>query len=387
MIRKFVAFIAVAVLTSLGAFNAKAGSADNLAVNKPFVGLGYSPFRGDQSPNYGTFPTVDEISYDLTNTIQFLASEIRTFGMDGTLSNIPSLCSQYGIPCFPCAFLKTNNPVDNDYELNAIIAVGNANYPTTRGLIVGTEAMESGYDPDTLASNIAAVRLATGGRVPVGTADVNFKLIDNPEVVSNCDFVMVNIYAYWAEIPLTNAVDWTLQTYQHFTNYFPGKRVIIGEVNWPAGGDNIFWTNSEVMPSVENQDYFLSNFVAAARSNNIEYFIFDNRDESWKIQEGFGTVEQNWGLAYTNDVKKAGLTDYLKSGFALQTLPAMPGAVKLAVPTFEGNPYSILSTTSVQAPFGSPATNFVGAAGTNQTIITLPTAGNPATFYRAVQNF
>src|ERR1700678_3773040 len=53
----------------------------NISSFKPFIGLGYSPFQGSQSPNYGTYPTVDGISYDLTNSVIFLASEIRTFGM------------------------------------------------------------------------------------------------------------------------------------------------------------------------------------------------------------------------------------------------------------------------------------------------------------------
>ena len=69
----------------------------NLPSFKPFIGIGYSPFQGSQSPNYEVYPTVDAISYDLTNNLIFMASEIRTFGMDGTQSNIAVLCSTYDI--------------------------------------------------------------------------------------------------------------------------------------------------------------------------------------------------------------------------------------------------------------------------------------------------
>jgi exo-beta-1,3-glucanase (GH17 family) len=79
------------------------------------------------------------------------------------------------------------------------------------------------------------------------------------------------------------------------TNAYPGERMIIGEVNWPTAGTNIFWSNPEVTPSVDNRGIFLSQFVPLAKSLGIEYFIFDYRDELWKSQEGIGTVEEFWG--------------------------------------------------------------------------------------------
>ena len=385
--RKILLTMVVASLLPAGASNIRAASATNLAVYKPFMGIGYSPFQGDQSPNYGSYPSINQITYDLTNSLQYLASEIRTFGMDGTLSNIPALCSQYGIPCWPCAYLRTNNLADNDYELNALIAVGNSGYATTCGLVVGTEAMQSGYDPQTLINNINAVRAATGGRVPVGTSDVTFKFIDNPAVVANCDFVMVNIYAYWAEQPLSNAVAWTLQEYRNFTNYFPGKRVLIGEVNWPSSGGNIYWSDPNVVTSVENQGIFLGEFVQAAKANNIEYFILDYRDEAWKAQEAIGDVEENWGLYYTNGVKKQSLANFQTSGFMLQARQGPPGNVVLTIPTYEGNPYYLYQTPGLHPTSWSPRLSFTGASGTNQTLLTLPTSGNPVLFFGAGQAF
>ena len=361
----------------------------NIPSFKPFVGLGYSPFTGSQTPNFGgNYPTVAQITYDLTNSIMFLASETRTFGMDGTLSNIAGICNTYDIKCFPCAYLNSNNPSDNTNELNAIIAIGNSNYRTTRGLIVGTEALQGGYDPQLLISNINYVRAATHTNVPVGTADVPSYLLASPAVVSNSDFVMINIYAYWAQIPITNAASWTIQQWQSFTNSFPGKRVLIGEADWPTGGTNSFWGNPAVIPSAANQCKFLSDFASMANSIGIEYFIFELRDEPWKVQEGIGTVEQNWGIIDTNNIKKQGLVNFLSANFTLKILSAKTNAAEILAQTYEGNPYSLFGATNLSGSWGNPITNFTGALGTNQTVIATANSSKPtAWFYKSLQDF
>ena len=357
----------------------------NIPSFKPFVGLGYSPFIGNQSP--GDYPTVAQITYDLTNSVIFLASETRTFGMDGTLSNIAGICNTYNIKCFPCAFLSPANLTDNTNELNALIAIGNMNYPTTRGLIVGTEALQGGYDPQLLINDINYVRAATHTNVPVGTADVPSYLLADPAVVSNTDFVMINIYAYWAQIPITDAAAWTIQQWQSFTNSFPGNRVLIGEANWPTGGTNSFWSNPAVVPSVANQGTFLSDFNSMANSNGIEYFIFEYRDEAWKSQEGIGTVEQNWGIIDTNNIKKQSFVNFLSAKFSLTMLSDTTNSENILVQTYEGNPYLLFGTTNLLGSWGNPITNFNGVLGTNQTVVTVTDSNKPKIgFYKALQN-
>ena len=68
-------------------------------------------------------------------------------------------------------------------------------------------------------------------------------------------------------------------------------------------------------------------------------------------------------------------------------LSASENMATILVDTFESDPYLLFSTTSLTA-LGNPVASFIGAVGTNQTVITV-TNGNtqPASFYRAVQNF
>jgi exo-beta-1,3-glucanase (GH17 family) len=379
----------IITLASLGVASVlalQAASPPNLVSHKPFSGLAYSPFIGNQSPNLFTYPTVDQITYDLTNAVRYLATEITIYGMDGTLSNIPAICNTYDILCYPCAFLGTDL-ADNTNELNALIAIGNSNYPTTRGLVVGTEALLHGYDHLTLISNLNYVRAATHTNVPVGIREDPGSIQGNPDVIAAADFVMADIYAYWAEIPITNAVEWTLEQWQYLTRIYPGKNIMIGEANWPSGGTNIYWSDPKVVTSVSNQSIFLSQFVSMAESNHIEYFIFDYRDEAWKIQTGSGNEETNWGVTYGDSTKKASLVNFLSTNFTMNMVSAHSNIALVSVQTFEGNPYSLYCSTNLRSGWFWIA-NFIATPGTNQTVLTLINTGNTnAGFYRALQDF
>ena len=268
----------------------------NVPLYKPFIGLSYSPFVGNESPNDGTYPSVDQMTYDVTNALVYLAGEIATYSMAGTQSNIAGICAQYNLKCYPCAFLTADDPAANTNQLNTLIAIANSNYPTTLGLIVGSEPLTLyGYDSQTLISNINYVRAATQGRIPVGTREIPYNFQTHQDIAAACDFIMADAHPYWGQVPIDQAAAWTVQQWQELTNDFPGKKVIIGETGWPTAGTNTKWSNPSVIPNVSNQGLFLSQFVPLANANQIEYFIFEYRDELWKSEEGYGSVEQNWG--------------------------------------------------------------------------------------------
>ncbi len=362
------------------------GAPINLSSFKPFVGIAYGPFRDTESPNYGSYPTVAEITQDLTHSVAFLASEITTYGMNNTLSNIPALCNTYNIKCYPCAYVSDSNFQDTTNQINILIAVGNQNYPTTRGLVVGSESILQGYSPSTLISNINYVRAATHTNVPVGTRDIPSNFLNNPALVSACDFIQADIYAYWAQIPISNAATWTIQQWRILTNAFPGKPVQIGEANWPTAGTNTFWNNPDIVPGVTNQARFLSEFVKMANSNRIEYFIFELRDEPWKVQEGIGTVETNWGVLDGRGNKKTSLVSFLSTNFIVKISPTITNTVSLVIQTYDGNPYTLWKGTNLQTGFGISVTNFVATTGTNQTRLAVTNSGKNG-FFRAQQKF
>jgi exo-beta-1,3-glucanase (GH17 family) len=399
VIIKAAAALGLAGLTAL-----HGASLTNLTSFKPFVGLDYSPFQGTETPMNGNYPqyypTLDQITNDFTsstNSLVSLASEITTYGMDGTLSNIAGICNTYGVKCYPCAYVSSGSSADatdTAYEISALIAVGNQNYPTTRGLVVGSESILQGYSPETLISNINYVRAATGTNVPVGTRDIPSSFTEYPGIVAASDFIMTDIYAFWSaggdyegeSITITNAAAWTIQQWQTLTNAFPGKPILMGEAGWPTGGMTGYSYGG--VPGMSSQAKFLSDFVGMANSNHIEYFIFEYRDELWKVNENttIGTVEQNWGLLDTNSSKKQSLVDYLSTNFSMKVLSAKTNHTQIAVQTYEGNPYSLLGTTNFLENFNNLNTNFTGAPSTNQTAISVTNSGKQQ-FFKAMQDF
>lgn len=350
---------------------------------KPLAGLGYSPFRDGESPNNNVFPTVSEISNDFANVLQYMTSTIRTYGVDHTLSNIPAICAAYNINCYPCAWIGGSGA--DISNLNTLIAIANMNYPTTVGLIVGNETMQLGYTNTAgLIGAIDYVRSGTHSNVPITTADTWNTLLDNPEVVSDLDFIMVHVYPYWEGVSITTAAQYVLQRYNQIVASYPGKPVIIGETGWPSDGA----VDGNAVPNLTNQSTFLSEFTALAAQSNAPYLYFEAFDETWKIQEGAGSVETNWGIFYSNRTKKPGLINLLSKNLSVLSIAANPtSGVSLTVRTYEGNPYLVYGSTNLSQGAWNGFTNFNGSAGTDRTVIVVPVLNPTGSFYKVGEMF
>jgi len=356
---------------------------------KPIVGIGYSPFQGTENPNLGSYPTVAQISADLTNVVINLTGAIRTFGDTETLSNIPSLCYQYGIDCYPCAWLGGTSADTN--SLNILIDIANHNYSTTKGLLVGSEALQGGYlTASALLADVQYVKagLKPGITVPVGTADTWNTIISYPQLVTNLDFAMINIYPYWEGVTIENSASDILSRYNNFKATYPNTRVIVGEMGEPSGG-----TANNGAPvsqaSMSNQQYFLETVLPMEKSNNIPYFYFEVFDETWKVTDGAGTVETNWGLYYANRTMKPSLSNFLSENLTASVSGVQKSnRATLVVQTYAGDPYSVYASSNLLAGWSTnPILRFTGAQATNQTTVTVTNTGWKDGFFRLRQEF
>ena len=68
-------------------------------LNYPIHGICHSPFRDGESPNLGIFPGIDAIKEDLS-ILSKMTLNIRTYGTDGVLYEIPRLCNEFHINCY-----------------------------------------------------------------------------------------------------------------------------------------------------------------------------------------------------------------------------------------------------------------------------------------------
>ncbi len=285
------------------------GQTDNLG---KFSGLCFSPFRAGQDPTRGIFPTVAQIEEDLllirdNNTPPGETLRIRTFGVDNTLNHIPRLCNEHGVNCYPGAWIASDT-VANRQNLNLLIAIGQQNYPTTKGLIVGNEVMYSRTLPEsTLIKYFNQVKAAVPS-LPVGYAETWYEWSIHPNIANAVDQILVNIYPYWEGIHVDSAAAYTLNRWQYIKGLYPTKQVFIGEAGWPTAGDDV----GQAHPSEENQIQFVEEFRPLAQQNNAPYFYFSAFDEAWKRQFE-GEVGAHWGIYYEDRTPKPSIVGIYES--------------------------------------------------------------------------
>jgi exo-beta-1,3-glucanase (GH17 family) len=277
---------------------------------KPLSGLCYSPYRDGQNPNWGPYPTIDQIAEDL-RILQPATERIRTFGVDRSLKEIPRLCSQYGYESYPGAWISKDDSA-NQQSLQQLIQVGPQQ--SVKLLIVGSEALFRAdiTDLNQLIGYVKQVRNATG--LPVSTAEPWHIWQYNPSLVDNSDAILANIHPYWEGISISGAAWYVIDKVNQLRQSYPNKKIIVSETGWPSAESAIpeklpraeitGWPKysrelgiSKDVASADNQKKFIEDFVKIAWQNNVDYFLFEAFDEAWKTGSA---VEAHWGLLYSD---------------------------------------------------------------------------------------
>ena len=302
-----------------------------------YVGVCYGPFRDNEAPGY--YPTLEEMREDIS-FISKLSNSIRTYGMSGTLSEIPKLCQEAVIDCYPGAWISKQKEY-NEREIRSLIQVANQNLSCVKGLIVGNEVLlREDVSEDELIEYIRRVKDNT--TIPVSTAEIWGTWLEHPQLAENVDFILVHIHPYWEgypygeghpyqeRIPINEAAEHVVEKWMEVKAKYPNKRVIIGETGWPTQGES----NGDAIPSEENQRIFLSDFLRLSEEKNIPYFYFDVFDEKCKkCSEEAKEVEAHWGLYYSNGSLKPLLEDLVPEE-AREGFYRLPRERKVPLPWF-----------------------------------------------------
>ncbi len=320
---------------------------------RPLDGGAYGPFRAGQAPG-GTYPGTNELASDL-RTLERLFAMIRTYGVEGTLHEIPRLCATVGLDCWPGAWLDTD-PAGNTQQVQRLIAIGEAGYPTTRGLIVGNEVRLFNRLPlAALTGFVHQVRAATG--LPVATAEPwhIWTGAEGSNLAAAVDVLLVHVHPYWEGVPASQAAAYVTQRWSEVVGRHPHKPVWIGETGWPTAGP----ANGAALPGVAEQRLFLRSFAALARERGIRWFAFEAFDEPWKTEGGVGP---HWGLMTTDRALKPPLAEWLAEATPLTAVRVDPAGIRLSWRTFEGNPYEVQRAAALPGPWIG-VTSLVGVAG------------------------
>jgi glucan 1,3-beta-glucosidase len=254
--------------------------------------VSYTPFRtpGASPLVIGARASVAQMDADLAVLARFTRC-VRTYSVDQGLDEVPRLARKHGLRVLLGIWIGRDR-AENEREIAHALAVLEREGDVVDGVIVGNEVLLRREQPVAqLRAYIERVRAATS--IPVTYGDVWEFWLRNPELGAAVSFVTVHMLPYWEDDPqpIGRAVDHVLGVLDRVRAAFPGKRILIGEVGWPAAGRR----RENAVPSTANQARFTREFAFAAARHGLEYNVIEAYDQPWKRRLE-GTVGGSWGV-------------------------------------------------------------------------------------------
>jgi exo-beta-1,3-glucanase (GH17 family)/glycosyltransferase involved in cell wall biosynthesis len=292
----------------------------------PLPSVSYAPYTRSQHPDNGDRPSAEQIRADL-RLLSSYTRAIRTYSSTGGLELIPGIANEFGLKVTigiwldgvskerPDGSQRSDREIErakqrNEREILSAIALARR-HRNINAIVVGNETLLRGdMTVDELTSIIQRVKRTE--LVPVTTGETHDQWLPNdpsqwppghPERIktekkiddaqrlsSAVDFIAVHILPYWDKLPLTQAVDHTINKYEQMRRAYPGKRIVIAEFGWPSAGYNYH----QAVPGRIEQALVIRNFLSRAEFHGIDYNIIEAIDQPWKTFEG--GVGGYWGL-------------------------------------------------------------------------------------------
>ncbi|KAF8631573.1 hypothetical protein AX15_002324 [Amanita polypyramis BW_CC] len=286
-------------------------------LHQSFYGMAYTP-ANSQYPQCGN--SLDDVIKDIQVMSQ-LTTRVRLYGADCNQTQLVLEAIQQtkvNMTVYPGNYVLPSDDAGYQRQRDALLgAVQKYGTNNIGGLTVGNEFMlnyltsHQATDPNGSVGQQGASLLlnyisdtksklsAIGVSLPIGTADAGSFF--NNQVLSNVDYGMSNVHAWFANQTVNNAASWVFNFFET-TNAQPAAalankpKMYIAETGWPTNSSDAGnETNGASNASVASLQVFLDTFVCQANQQGIPYFYFEFFDEKWKDIQ-FGGVEGYWGL-------------------------------------------------------------------------------------------
>jgi GPH family glycoside/pentoside/hexuronide:cation symporter len=256
-------------------------------------GLCFSPYQAGQ--NIGDILTAEQISRRML-VIAPYTNWIRSFSCTDGNELIPKIAYQNGLKTVVGAWIS-NDKAKNEREIEALIKLGRSGLVTIAA--VGNEVLHRGESSEKeLISYIQRVKDALPD-IPVAYVDAYYQFLDKPNLISNCDLLLVNFYPFWEGATIDYAAAYLENMLELTQTVANGKKIVVTETGWPSKGDAV---GHSIPSEVNAMKYFIST-QEWANNNNIELFHFSSFDESWKESQE-GTIGTSWGIWDENEELK-----------------------------------------------------------------------------------
>ena len=254
-------------------------------LSKGLHGLCFSAYGENQKA--GDILSTDQIKRRL-DIIAPYTHWIRSFSCTEGNELIPDIAHQKGLKTVVGAWIS-NDKARNEKEIESLIKLGNSGLVDIA--VVGNEVLHRNeISEQELIALLKRVKDALPN-IPVGYVDAYYQFLDRPNLIANCDVLLVNFYPFWEGANNDYTTSYLQNMMEVTQSVAKNKKIIISETGWPSKGETV----DEAIPSEINaMKYFVSS-QKWAKNNTIELFHFSSFDESWKvIQEG--TVGTAWGI-------------------------------------------------------------------------------------------
>lgn len=250
-------------------------------------GLSFSAYGPGQSPEEDA--VLDEAA--VAARLEVLAPHvgwIRTFSCTQGNEHAPRLAKAMGLQTLVGAWIGEDAD-RNAAEIEALVEVGRSGQADL--LAVGNEVLLRGeMSEDALVALMEEVRARVPG-VPVATVDAYFLFAAHPRLTRACDYLPLNCYPFWEEVPLERAVPYAEEMVRRVREVAPDTPVLIAETGWPSAGSPV----GEAVPSLRNMLLYLLEVIDWTGAAGLPLFWFSGFDEAWK--EGpEGDCGASWGL-------------------------------------------------------------------------------------------
>jgi exo-beta-1,3-glucanase (GH17 family)/cellulose synthase/poly-beta-1,6-N-acetylglucosamine synthase-like glycosyltransferase len=258
-------------------------------------GFSFQPIRAGEDPTIHILPTDAEIDADL-KLLTGKTGTVRTYGVQGSLADIPQLAERHGIKVAVGAWIDDHRD-ENERQLKTAIELARTHLNVMR-VFIGNEVALQGYVPvKELEGYLDRARAAIGQ--PVGTAEPWNTWLEHPDLAQHVDFIGVHLLPYWEGVPVDIAVDYSIEQFHRIQKRFPNKEVIIAEVGWPSRGR----THQSAVASEANEALFLRRFLARAKREHFVYYVMEAFDQPWKASQE-GDVGAYWGVYNAQRIPK-----------------------------------------------------------------------------------
>ncbi len=251
-------------------------------------GFSFSPVQAGQDPTRGNYPTVEQIKRDL-HLLADKTYAVRTYSVEATFAEIPRLAEEEGLNVALGAWISGNQERD-EAEMRHLIVLARRHHRNVVRVIVGNEALlRRDITVKEAIANLDFVRSRVWA--PVSLAEPWHVWLQYPELADHVDYIAAHILPYWEGIPLDEAINFAVNSYNALKQRFPDKPIVIAEVGWPSNGRPL----GEAKTSQANQASFLRRFLKLAGEEGYVYYVMEAFDQPWK--KGLeGDIGSYWGV-------------------------------------------------------------------------------------------